>query len=51
MTCRSDGGEFVEIGAIIRLVSEGKASWFKIRTSTSGSGGTWILPKGTRLGM
>jgi hypothetical protein len=39
----------VEIGAIIRLVSEGRASWFTVRTSTSGSGGTWMLPEGTRL--
>ena len=48
-TSRSEGSDFVEIGAIIRLVSEGKASWFKIRTSTSGSGGTWMLGEGTRL--
>ena len=39
----------MEIGAIIRLVSEGKASWFEIRTSTSGHGGTWMLAEGTRL--
>ena len=49
MTGGSEGGEFLEIGAIIRLVSEGKASWFETRTSTSGSGGTWKLPEETRL--
>ena len=48
-TCRSEGSEFVEIGAIIRLVSEGKASWFRIRTSTNGFGGTWMLQAGTSL--
>ena len=46
---RSKGSEFVEIGAIIRLVSDGKAGWFKLRTSTSGSGGTWMLRESTRL--
>ena len=40
---------FLEVGAVIRLTSGARAGWFEIRTATSGSGGTWMLPEGTRL--
>ena len=36
-------------GTLIWLVSPARAGWFEIRSATSGSGGSWNLPEGTRL--
>ena len=36
-------------GAILRLTGPGKAGWFEVHSALSGSGGTWVLPEGTRL--
>ena len=41
--------ELMKAGTAIRLRIPAKASWFEVHSAFSGSGGTWILPEGTRL--
>lgn len=39
----------MEVGTIIRLTAPAKASYFEVHSATSGSGGVWVLPEGTKL--
>lgn len=41
--------ERVREGTMIRLLAPARAGWFEVKTAFSGSGGTRLLPEGTRL--